>query len=169
MLAASTAWAQTSDTMLKSSGILGYLDVQTGAFRPVPQVDKNRARSAALTTVTGAITVKFTIAAKSPAIDKIECSTFTSVVDTVRVYEERATVLATDIGGGNWTCTVTVPYSWWLADPSGAEMTTSYVVHATGPGLAGENVDRSSRLSSFDTRIVPPTLQSTSLSVDVVI
>ncbi len=166
MLTASAVWAQTSSSTPKSSGLLGYLDAQTGAFRPVPQVGKNSAGPAALSTVTGHIQIKFVILAKSPAISRVECSSFTTVVDTARVYEESATALATG-SGGSWLCTVNVPYSWSLANPSSAEMITSYVVRATGPGLSGENVDRSSRLSPFDARIVPPSGVSTLLTADV--
>ena len=50
LVAAPAVWGQAPNTSAKP-GILGYLDPQTGSFRPVPQMTGEDVASAAATTI----------------------------------------------------------------------------------------------------------------------
>ena len=113
-------------------GILGYLDPDTDAFRPVPAADET---TDALTTFGGTITVSFAITVKSTGLTNVSCTIEVSVLDALtsspRSYGESATAAATG-SGTTRTRKVTLPYAWALATQASDNMTTSYFV--TGGG-----------------------------------
>lgn len=163
ILVVSTAWSQEKNSI--KPGILGYLDPNTGAFRPVPTASEESPN--ALTTFTGTITVTFTITLKTSGLTKISCEAGVSVLDQIqtspRSYEESATATAT--GSGNTrTCTVTIPYAWALATQSSDSMSVTYVVLGTGTGT--ENA-RTSGLSPLDAQKVPANGAATNLTAAV--
>jgi len=127
ILAASAVWAQSASGTARS-GILGYLDPQTGAFRPVPQVQETP--DVALTTAGGTFVVTLTITVKSLALSSILCSVDVSVSDA-HTYFETASVKATGTGATR-TCKITIPYSWQLVTPASDTVTISYGIAATG-------------------------------------
>ena len=157
-------WGQAANGPGKS-GILGFLDPHTGAFRPVPSAGAEGPE--ALTTFTGTINVTLTITLKTTAITNVTCSEEVSVIDAItsspRFFAEGDSVAATGTGTTR-TCTLSIPYSWALATQPNDTMSTSYVVAGTkGTGLP----TRSSTLSPLDTRSVPANGTTTTLTAAV--
>jgi hypothetical protein len=169
VLTASSVWGQAANNA-ESTGVLGYWDPHTGAFRPViAAADESFTEAAALVTFGGTITVTLTITLKTASLTAITCSESVSVVDGAttgapRVFSESNTVAATGTGTTR-TCKLSIPYSWGLATQASDNMTTGYSVFgATGTtGLP----QRTSTLSPLDTRKVPANGAVTALTAAV--
>jgi hypothetical protein len=164
-VSAPMVWGQLANDSSKS-GILGYLDPHTGAFRPVPSATEGR-EPASLTTYGGTITITLTITVKSTALTTFTCSASVSVLDDVesslRGYNEGATAVATG-SGATRTCTLTIPYSWALATQSSDSMTISYAVFGS---VKSALTNRTSGLSPLDTTKVPANGATTALTAAV--
>jgi len=158
-------WGQSANGSSKS-GILGYLDPQTGAFRPVPSATEGPER-AALTTYGGTITVTLTITVKPTTLTTFSCTASVSVLDDIesslRGYNEGATAAATGTGTTR-TCTLTIPYSWALATQSSDSMTISYAVFGS---VKSAVTNRTSGLSPLETAKVPANGATTALTAAV--
>jgi hypothetical protein len=153
------------------TGILGYLDPQTGAFRPVPPAVEADVEQPAATTITGTITVTLTITIKSTGIANVNCTANVSVSDAVTTAPtflgETNSVAATGTGTTR-TCRLTIPYSWSLATPTTDNMSTSYIVFGGATATGGLPTRTSSR-SPLDTRKVPANGATTPLTAAVTI
>lgn len=163
---APAVWGQTANTQARS-GILGFLDPHTGAFRPVPAAADGETDLAAATTFTGTVNITITITLKTTALTNVTCSESVSVTDgstSPRFFEESDTVAATGTGTTR-TCKLSIPYSWSLTTQSTDNMNTSYtVIGSTGTtGLP----QRLSTLSPLDVRKVPANGTITSLTAAV--
>ena len=162
-------WGQAASAPA-TKGILGYLDPQTGAFRPVPSAaEESPDLAAASTTFTGTITVTLTITLKTTALTNITCSEEVSVLDAVttttapRFFGESNSVAATGTGTTR-TCKLSIPYSWGLTTQASDNMTTGYAV----VGVAGTTLpQRTSTHSPLDTRKVPANGAITALTAAV--
>ena len=162
-------WGQAAaNNSAKLPGILGYLDPQTGAFRPVPATVDDSAEPPVLTTFTGTITVTLTITLKTAGITTVSCSANVSVPDatstiTPRFYNELANATGTN-SGTTRTCKLTIHYAWGLQTQASDTMTTSYSV-------AGATVTvplaRLSTLTPLDARKVPSSGTTTALTSSV--
>jgi hypothetical protein len=166
VMVAPAAWGQTADGPARS-GILGYFDPHTGAFRPVPSAAEEGPDAAALTTFGGTVTVTLTITLKTASLTNITCSEEVSVLDgtsSPRFLTESNTVAATGTGTTR-TCKLSIPYSWGLIAQASDNMTTSYsVVGSTG---TTGRPQRTSSLSPLDTRKVPANGAITALTAAV--
>jgi hypothetical protein len=167
VMVAPAVWGQAGNGRAQS-GILGYLDPHTGAFRPVPSAAQEDADVPAITTFTGTVTVTLTITLKTTGLTNITCTEELSVLDaittSVRIFTESNSVLATGTGTTR-TCKLSIPYSWGLTTQSSDNMTTTYsVVGTTGTTLLPE---RTSSLSPLDTRKVPASGATTALTAAV--
>jgi hypothetical protein len=161
---APAVWGQTAHSPAKS-GILGYFDPRTGAFRPVPAATEESPDPSALTTFGGTITVTLTITVKSTGLTNFTCSAEVGVVDaettaSPRSYDESATATATG-SGATRTCKLTIPYSWGLSTQASDSMTTSYSVEGNSTSTVAA---RSSSLFPLDTRKVPASGTTTALT-----
>jgi hypothetical protein len=167
VMVAPAVWGQTANGPAKS-GILGFLDPHTGAFRPVPSAAEEGPDAAALTTFGGTITVTLTITLKTTVLTNITCSDEVSVIDAIttsaRIYAESNSVAATGTGSTR-TCKLSIPYAWALATQSSDSMTTSYSVIGF-TGTTGLPL-RSSSLYPLDTRKVPANGTITALTAAV--
>ncbi|HKC01066.1 MAG TPA: hypothetical protein VKD23_19945 [Terriglobales bacterium] len=166
VMTAPAVWGQMRNGPAKP-GILGYLDPQTGAFRPVPSGVEEGPDAAALTTFGGTITITLTITLKTTALTNITCSEEVSVIDAAatspRFFGESDSVTATGTGATR-TCKLSIPYAWALATQSSDNMNTSYSVFGiTSTGLP----QRTSSLSPLDTRKVPANGTTTALTAAV--
>ena len=165
VMVAPVVWGQTENGPAKP-GILGYLDPQTGAFRPVPSATEESPDAYALTTFTGTITVTITITLKTAGLTNITCSEEVSVLDGTTSFSsfgESNTVAATGTGTTR-TCKLSIPYSWLLTNQASDNMSTSYtVVGSTGTTLP----QRSSSHFPLDTRKVPANGAITNLTAAV--
>jgi hypothetical protein len=166
VMVAPTVWAQTANSQAKT-GILGFLDPRTGAFRPVPAVAEEDAALPAATTFTGTVTVTLTITLKTTGLTSVTCSEEVSVTDgttSPSFFAESDTVAATGTGTTR-TCKLSIPYSWGLTTQSSDNMTTSYSV----VGIAGTTglPTRSSSHFPIDTRKVPANGTITALTAAV--
>jgi hypothetical protein len=117
--------------------------VQSGHFnngtaKPTPNAieDNPDVGQAALTTFGGTFLFKITITIKSTNLstDTIGCSAGLSVIDqnpttfvVTGTWEEGASVAAVK-SGSTATCTVTIPYSWSLANGSSDMVNLDYVI-----------------------------------------
>jgi len=168
LIVSPAVWGQAS-RMPSKPGILGYLDPNTGAFRPVPPASEEGPDPAAATTFTGTITVTLTITLKTAGLTNVICSADTFVFDSPatggRSYTESDTVAAGPLVNGKRTCTLTIPYAWGLFTQSGDSMQTSYFVSGSA-GTTGLP-QRSSSLTPLDTRKVPANGTITALTANV--
>ena|ERR1700681_3742988 len=164
VMIAPAVWGQTANGPAKP-GILGFLDPNTGAFRPVPSAGADGPE--ALTTFTGTINLTITVTLKTTTLTNVTCSESVFVFDAAttspRYFSEGNSVAATGTGNTR-TCTLSIPYSWALATQPNDTMTTGYTVGgAKGTGLP----IRSSTLSPLDTRSVPANGTTTALTAAV--
>jgi hypothetical protein len=161
-----SVWGQAPNGQAKS-GILGYLDPHTGAFRPVAAAAEEGRDPVTLTTFTGTITVTLTITVKSTALNSFSCSAAVSVLDDItgsaRGYDESATASATGTGTTR-TCKLTIPYAWALATQSSDSMTITYGAFGT---VTGTTTVRTSGLSPLDTLKVPANGATTDITAAV--
>jgi hypothetical protein len=170
LIAVPAVWGQAANSQAKS-GILGFLDPQTGAFRPAPQAVAAEGEEPALTTYTGTIDVTLTITVKSSGLTNFTCTATTFVMDNLTggspvTYTETNTVAATG-SGSTRTCTLAIPYSWALATASSDAMSTSYTVQGT-TGASGLPQRMASR-DPLDSRRVPSSGATTHLSATVIL
>ena len=132
-------WAQAASTT--NHGILGYLDPNTGAFRPIPPAAQDDAERGAATTFTGTINLTITITLKTAGLTNVGCSMNVNVTDesgtaSPTFYNEFDNVPATG-SGTTRTCSLSIPYSWALATQPSDTMTIDYgangnIQHSTG-------------------------------------
>jgi hypothetical protein len=166
VMIAPAVWGQTADGPAKS-GILGYLDPHTGAFRPVPSAAEDSPDAAAPVTFGGTVTVTLTITLKTAGLTNITCAEEVSVFDgttSPRILAESNTVAATGTGTTR-TCKLSIPYSWSLTSQATDNMTTSYSVFGS-TGTTGLPT-RTSSLSPLDVRKVPANGATTALTAAV--
>jgi hypothetical protein len=119
---AQLAWGQKPGAKA-GSGIPGYLDPQTGAFRPLAQTPATPEEEDALATTaptTGTLVFPITVTIKPPlaAGNTITCVANASVSEgtfpnPAVTYTEVGSATATGSGSPR-TCTVTINYSWLL-------------------------------------------------------
>jgi hypothetical protein len=168
LVAAVMAWGQETNNQ-PQPGILGYLDPQTGAFRPAHPAAQEFQLSA-LPTFTGTIDLTITITVKSSGLTSISCTGHISVDDaagTGSKHNEYKTVAATG-SGTTRTCTVKVPYAWGLSGQPYDFMYTGYSVFATA-GSATALPQRTVSVDLFDSRNVPANGAITNLTAAVTI
>ncbi len=165
-VALASAVAQSPNNQTRT-GILGYLDPHTGAFRPVPMATDNGDDAPALTTYTGTITITLTITVKSTSLTSFTCEANVSVEDeittTPRGYEESVNATATG-SGTTRTCKLTIPYAWSLGTQSSDSMTISYVTFGSSTSPVAQ---RTSGLSPLGTVKVPANGATTTLTAAV--
>jgi hypothetical protein len=161
LLAVPALWGQAANSQAHQ-GVLGYLDPQTGAFRPIAPPAEDTVEPPATSTFTGTITVTITVTIKTAGITSVNCSIGTSVQDTgaLHFYSESASVAGT--GSPTKKCVATINYAWLLTTGNSDVMSTIYSVIGTGTGGT-----RSSTLSTLDSRKVPSTGTTTSLTASV--
>ena len=160
--AMSAALGQAANSQA-TPGILGYLDPQTGGFRPFTPVVQDDAENAAMT-FTGTVNVTITITVKTTSLTNFTCSITVSTSDSGGGFEEMNTVAATGTGSTR-TCKLSIPYSWSLLTQSTDPMSTSYTVLGS-TGTTGLPQRGSSR-APLDTRKVPANGAITTLTAAV--
>lgn len=174
---APVAFGQFASQHPSSHHVLGYFDPTTGIFQPVhPAADADS--TAATTTETGELIVKYTITVKS-AIPKnavIGCSATAETGDTAGTYGERASAIATG-SGTSYTCSAIIHYSWVLSTPTtdpvgiNGDVTIDYGYQATatnGTAVVVEPVEaRGSSPSIPSLKSVPANGLTTTINVSV--
>ena len=141
------AWGQVRT---QSRALPGHFN--NGAAKPTPNaIDNNpEAGQASLTTFGGTFVFKITITIKSTNLstDTIACTAGVDLIDenpttfvVTGVWEEVAAVAATK-SGSTATCTVTIPYSWSLANGSTDTVNLDYGIEAPAPGSSSPLPER---------------------------
>jgi len=155
----------------RAAGVLGYLDPQTGAFRPVPRHASNEVDVPDVTTTeTGKFVFKFTITIESsiPSGFLVGCGASADTFDVGREssYTESAGTPAA-VTGSTATCTVTIPYSWPMSTPTMDSVNLSYDVVIYNPNATNSKaaVSRDSSHTINPSFAVPPIGQTTTVSV----
>jgi hypothetical protein len=133
-LSAQLSWGQ--EARPAGTKALGYLD-SNGLFRPVGPMEIFDSNSAvAANPQTGTIVVNFNITIKSviPSTSPVNCEVSAGVTEIsgagVNLISESAFVAATHTGN-TAKCTVTIPYSWVLLNPTAATVSIGYGVSAS--------------------------------------
>jgi hypothetical protein len=133
-LSAQLSWGQ--EARPAGSRALGYLD-SNGLFHPVGQMEVfDSSSAAAANPQTGTIVVNFNVTIKSviPTTSPVSCDVSATVTEIsgagVNLTTESAFVAATRTGN-TAKCTVTIPYSWVLLNPSAATISIGYGVSAS--------------------------------------
>lgn len=164
-LLAQAVWGQTAN----GTGIRGYYDPQTRTFHPLPKAAQEAPEPLTLTNFIGTVKVAFTITLKTAGLTNIDCVVIVSVSDSTvpnqRRVGELGIVPATGTGATR-TCTVSVPYSWELATQPTDKMVTSYEITDNVLGKV-PIPDRTSFLTPLDSRAVPASGATTSLTANV--
>jgi hypothetical protein len=132
------AWGQKPSPKA-GSGILGYLDPQTGAFRPLAQTPATPEDEDALTATlptTGTLVFTITVTIKPPLAtgNTVTCVANASVSEgTIPPNIFSFTELGSATAPGTTstrTCTVTINYSWPLLTPTTDKISLDIVVTA---------------------------------------
>ena len=142
---AGTAWSQ-SDSTGSTPRILGYLNPTNNSFQPLGT--QPITSPAAVSTVTGKIVTNFTITVASAIAQTtpISCGVEATVPDENKAtftlsndVIETAAVIATRSSATAAKCTVTIPYSWRLSNPTTDTVQILYQIgtipSASTPGL----------------------------------
>ncbi len=165
------AWSQDVSPA-STRGTLGYFDYSTGAFRPVRHMEDFDSDSlAAASAQTGTITVNFTVTVKSaiPASSPITCGISAIVTEGslagVNIILEDATVAATR-SGNTAKCTVTIPYSWTVLNPTTARLDLNYTLSASKAGTGIVSRSSSGSIASIP---VPASGATTTQTVNAVL
>ena len=124
------AYAGSGDAVGAPS-IIGFLDPHTGAFRPLMNTTERPASAEAGTKITGEFKITGTITIVSPSITSttpITCSATGIVVDDANgpILEEASS--SATISGTTASCTVLIPYEWFLVTPTADTATISVEV-----------------------------------------
>jgi hypothetical protein len=149
-LLAQPAWGQFRT---QNRALPGHFN--NGTVKPTPNAieDNPDVGQAALTTFGGTFVFKITITVKSTNLgtDTIACSAGVGVIDqnpttfvVTGTWEEGAAVAATR-SGSTATCTVTIPYSWSLANGTTDTVNPDYAIEVPG---AAANPPLPSRFNS---------------------
>jgi hypothetical protein len=128
-----SAWSQHNAS--SERGIPGYLDPKTGTFKLLPRASAESEQPAAvIAPTTGKLVYNFTINVASllPSSAVINCSGSATIIDVsaglVSIEEEASTVATRS--GSKATCTVTIPYSWPLANASADTVQLGFTITA---------------------------------------
>ena len=159
-LAVAPAWAQTANSAAKT-GVLGFFDPQTGAFRPAQTIGED-VEPVAVATFGGTINVTLTITVKTAGITNVTCTAEVTVLDgttSFTNYFETDTVAATGTGATR-SCKS-------LASQLTDFMSTSY--HVSGGAGATGLPQRTTGRSPLDNRKVPANGTITNLTANVTI
>ena len=128
-----SGWSQIS-TSTVTPGIPGYLDPQTGSFRPMPVVPDVGVDVYAPSATAGKIvlTLTTTLTTSFPTGEAFSCGLNATVADVISglTFSDTIFVNATK-NGSILSCTVTLPYSWDLVSPTQDVMLVLYTINAT--------------------------------------
>jgi hypothetical protein len=126
---AAPLWSQQVSRKPAGPEVLGYLDTDSGAFRPAVHPD---IPEATLTTMTGKLQATFTISVLTafPSGTSIICEFNASVADPVAGFITETSAVTAVRSGSTATCTPSIPYSWQLATPTTDSVSLSISVSA---------------------------------------
>ena len=120
------------------AGILGYLDVRTGAFRAAGLTSDVDPAAASVANGTFKLTLTIHVVTPSSAVS---CSMQVTAFSTTGLIEETAGASAS-VSGGNATCDVTLPYAWRspTASASTPIMVSFTIVGGSGQRLSSQGL-----------------------------
>ncbi len=169
-------WSQNGNRVTRhdhAAGVLGYLDPQTGAFRPVHRHSGKAGDGLepGTVTITGKFVFNFTITLDStvPSGDAVACFAAAGTYDNTRGTDlyESGTSQAT-VTGSTATCTVSLPYSWLMASAPEDTVSLGYNVFIYNPTASLTSDDYFTRYSEHTINpdlAVPPSGQTTSIAI----
>ncbi len=170
------AWAQaangTAAATTHGRGILGYLDPQTGAFRPKRTQVSAPVDSTTVSITQGTFVVGLTVNVISsfPSGETYICSAISEVFEETSGLDfiDTASVAGTR-SGNTVTCTVMIPYYWPLATPSQDTVNVSFSVIATGPASANGQPTRETDQTIVASYPVPAQFKTTTFNLGAVL
>ena len=139
------AWSQETEEGQKTTrpaqqGIPGYLDPQTGVFKPMAKAPLAESEIEPATSTAGdfkvtvTVTVKSSLSSTAPVSCTFTAGTFEATSGLT--MDDSMTVAATGTGSTR-TCSLDMFYSWPLSSPSSDTVTLSYSVVGVGTGTTG--------------------------------
>jgi hypothetical protein len=171
-------WSQNANHPMghsRTAGVLGYLDPQTGAFRPVQRHPVSEdAIAEGTVTITGTFVFNFSITLDTPVPsgDIVACYASADTYDDIREtgLDESASVQAS-VKGSTASCKVTIPYSWLMASPSSDTIELGYTIVIVNPSatLGLEAATRDSSHSINPAFPVPASGTTTTVSISATI
>jgi len=138
-----------SQGFVQAKGIPGFLNPKTGTFTTRTQgngpLQNPDAMPDTLTEYAGTWTVKIamTVSSTIPSGAAVFCSADLSLVGTDNYYE--SAVAQASVSKGSGSCTLTMPYAWFLANEPSDSIYVHYSVNiiqgfTVGPATAAESI-----------------------------
>jgi hypothetical protein len=149
----------------------GYIDGKTGIFHPLNRTPLSEEAAAAITPTTGTFVYSVTITVSSalPTTATITCDLSGGTDDLVSgVYSNEVEVTAKRTGN-TATCTLTMPYSWDLADASKDTVELDLGITATNGSFGSAGYYFEEFIAPATTSAVPKTGTTTTKSVTATI
>jgi len=150
-----SGWSQDS-TNTVTPGIPGFLDPQTGSFKPMPLVPEGYSDLSNPAQTGGKIvlTLTTTLTTSFPTGEVFSCGLNATVADIMSGLTFSDTIFVTATKTGNTlNCTVTLPYGWDLASPTQDVMLVLYTINAVNG--SGSNPTRVAQHGVASVRGVP--------------
>ena len=150
-----SGWSQDL-TRTVTPGIPGFLDPQTGSFKPMPLVPDGYIDLTGTPQTGGKIvlTLTATLTTSFPTSEVFSCGLNATVADVISGLTFSDTIFVTATKSGNTlSCTVTLPYGWDLASPTQDVMLVLYTINATNG--TGNNSTRVAQHGVASVRGVP--------------
>ncbi len=167
------AWGQaaSANTANGVHGIAGYLDPQTGTFKPV-RAKASSAEPASQPPTQGTFVVGLTVnlITNFPSGETFVCSANAEAFDVSSGLDFlESDVVAATRSGNTLTCTMMIPYYWQLADPSGDTVAVGFSVQATGPSSSNGLPSRSTTQGIVASYPIPPQFKTTTFNLGAVL
>lgn len=127
-----TGWSQNSTNTI-TPGIPGFLDPQTGSFKPMLPVEGSGIDLANTSQTGGKIvlTLTATLTTSFPTTESFSCGLNATVADVASGLTFSDTIfVAAKRNGSTLSCAVTLPYGWDLASPTSDIMLVLYTINA---------------------------------------
>jgi len=121
------ASAQLADSPLSSRRTLGYYNPDTGLFEPLRPATQDL-EAPAVAPTTGTLVFNFTITLKTalPKNGMLTCGAAGAVIETGYSADETGFGFAKVVSGNTYSCSVSMPYSWFLNSPGTDKIILSY-------------------------------------------
>jgi len=174
-------WSQNSNLSAvpggRAHGVPGYLDPQTGTFTTKVQAAQS-SETPAVTYVersgTWEIELTITLTTKPASGDIVTCSAEADVYDPNSIYWQENGGTVASVSGGTATCTVSLPYLWWLTSPIPTdELVGIYyevdLLHVITVGTTSEIVSTRKNQHTYGYLAVPANGATTKINTTVTI
>jgi hypothetical protein len=162
-----SAFAQNSQT----KRTFGYVDGKTGIFHPLNRTPLSDEAAATISPTTGTFVYDVTITVSSalPTTAVITCDLSGGVDDPLTGLFSNEVGLVAKRSGNTATCTLTMPYSWDLGEPTKDMVELDLTISATNGTYGTTSYYYEEFIAPETTSIVPKTGTTTTKSISATI